>query len=48
MNNMTFCEVKKMYNEFRENERRKIIDHLAERKDDQNHPLFLKKSGEEI
>ncbi len=40
-----FCSIKEAYNECRENERKRIIDFIAERKDEQGNYMFSKKSG---
>lgn len=40
-----FEEIKKAYIQCRENERKKIIDYLADQKDSEGNPLFSKENG---
>lgn len=45
LSKMTFAEIKSEYNNRREAERRKIIDFLAQQKDENGRPLFCKADG---
>ncbi len=45
MDKMAFYDIKEKYNELRENERKRIIDFLAKRKDEQGNVLFSKING---
>ena len=45
MDKKEFSRIKDTYNDYREKERKRIIDFIAERNDDQGNPIFSKISG---